>query len=187
MSDRAIVVIRVIKTFLCSSSVYSCHLFFISSASVRSLPFLSFIVPILAWNVPLICSVFMKRPLIFPILLFSSISLHCSFKKASSSPSLLFPGTLHSVRYLSRFLPCLLFFFSPQLFVKPPQTTTLLSCISFFFFFLRWVWSLPLVQCHELLSIVLQTLWLPDLIPSISLSSALYNHKGFDLGPTWMA
>ena len=135
MSDRAIVVIRVIKTFLCSSSVYSCHLFFISSASVRSLPFLSFIVPILAWNVPLICSVFMKRPLIFPILLFSSISLHCSFKKSSSSPSLLFPGTLHSVRYLSRFLPCLLFFFSPQLFVKPPQTTTLLSCISFFFFF----------------------------------------------------
>ena len=33
------------------SSVYSCHLFWISSASVRSIPFLSLIVPIFAWNV----------------------------------------------------------------------------------------------------------------------------------------
>ena len=38
------------RSFLCSSSVYSCHLFWISSASVRSIPFLSFIVPIFAWN-----------------------------------------------------------------------------------------------------------------------------------------
>ena len=34
------------RSFLYSSSVYSCHLFLISSASVRSIPFLSFIVPI---------------------------------------------------------------------------------------------------------------------------------------------
>ena len=34
--------------FLYSSSVYSCHLFLISSASVRSRPFLSFIEPIFA-------------------------------------------------------------------------------------------------------------------------------------------
>ena len=32
-----------------SSSMYSCHLFLICSASVRSIPFLSFIVPIFAW------------------------------------------------------------------------------------------------------------------------------------------
>ena len=37
--------------FLYGSSVYSCHLFLISSASVRSIPFLSFIEPIFAWNV----------------------------------------------------------------------------------------------------------------------------------------
>ena len=42
------------RSFLYSSSVYSCYLFFISSASVRSLPFLSFIEPIFAWNVPLV-------------------------------------------------------------------------------------------------------------------------------------
>ena len=35
-------------------SVFSCHLFMISSASVRSILFLSFIVPIFAWNVPLV-------------------------------------------------------------------------------------------------------------------------------------
>ena len=71
-----------LRPFLYSSSVYSCHLFLIFSASVRSLPFLSFIVLILGWNVPLIPSIFLKRSLVFPILLFSYTSLHCSFKKA---------------------------------------------------------------------------------------------------------
>ena len=64
------------------SSVYSCHLYLISSASVRSIPFLSFIEPIFAWNVPLVSLVFLKRSLVFPVLLFSSISLHWSLKKA---------------------------------------------------------------------------------------------------------
>ena len=62
------------------SSVYSC-LFFITSASVRSLLCLSFIVPIFAWNVPLVSPIFLKQSLVFPILLFYSISLHCSLKK----------------------------------------------------------------------------------------------------------
>ena len=39
-------IIWVVKIFLYSLSVYSCHLFLISSASVRSIPFLSFIEPI---------------------------------------------------------------------------------------------------------------------------------------------
>ena len=41
-----------LRPFLYSSSVYYCHFFLISSASVRSLLFLFFIVPILTWNVP---------------------------------------------------------------------------------------------------------------------------------------
>ena len=53
-----------------------------SSASVRSIPFLSFIEPIFAWNVPLISLIFLKRSLVFLILLFSSISLHWSLRKA---------------------------------------------------------------------------------------------------------
>ena len=69
------------RFFLYSSSVYSCYLF-LSSASVRSIPFLSFIVPIFAWNVPLVALIFLKRSLVFPILLFASISLHWSLRKA---------------------------------------------------------------------------------------------------------
>ena len=60
----------------------SCHLFLLSSASGRSLPFLSFIVHIFAWNVPC-CLLFFWRDLSsFPLLLFSSISLHWSLRKA---------------------------------------------------------------------------------------------------------
>ena len=69
-----------LRSFLCSS-VYSCYLL-ISSASVRSMLFLSFIVPIFALNIPLVSLIFLKRALVFPILLFSSISLHCSLRKA---------------------------------------------------------------------------------------------------------
>ena len=56
-------------------------------------------------------------------------------------------------------------------------------CISFSW---GWSWSLSPVQCHEPLSIVHQALCLSDLIPWIYLSLLLYNHKGFDLGHTWM-
>ena len=45
------------RSFLYSSSMYSCHLFLISCASVRSILFLSFIVPILAWNAPLVSNI----------------------------------------------------------------------------------------------------------------------------------
>ena len=71
-----------LRSFLYSSSVYFCHLFFISFASVKSKACLSFIVLIFAWNVPLVSLVFLKRSLVFPILLFSSISLHWSLRKA---------------------------------------------------------------------------------------------------------
>ena len=69
------------RSFLHSPSVYSCHLFLISFATVRSIPFLSFVVPSMAWNVPLVSLIFLKRSLVLPILLFSSISLHWSLRK----------------------------------------------------------------------------------------------------------
>ena len=56
-----------VRPLLYSSSVYSCHLLLISSASVRSLLFLSFIVLIFAWNIPLVFPVFFKRSLVFPL------------------------------------------------------------------------------------------------------------------------
>ena len=49
-----------LKSFLYRSSVYSCHLFLISSASVKFILFLSFIVPIFVWNIPLVSLIFLK-------------------------------------------------------------------------------------------------------------------------------
>ena len=41
--------------------MYSCHLFLISSVSVRSIPFLSFIKPVFTWNVPFGISNFLEE------------------------------------------------------------------------------------------------------------------------------
>ena len=73
------------------------------------------------------------RSLVFPILsilLFSSISLHCSVKKASLS-LLPISVTLYSVRCIFPFLLCLSLLFFSQLFVSPPQGTALLLAFVF--------------------------------------------------------
>ena len=120
-----IVVIWIIKIFfLYSSSVYSFHLFLIFSASIGSLLFLSFNVPIFGWNDPLIFPIFLKRSLVLPLLLFASISLYLSLKKAFLS--------FLAILWNSAFSwVCFSLLFFPQPFVKSPQTTTLPSCISF--------------------------------------------------------
>ena len=97
------------------SSVYSCHLFLISSASVRSLQFPSFIEPIFAWNIPLVSLIFLKRSLVFPIPLSPSITLHWSLRKAFLF-LLAILWTLHSDGYIFPFRLCfLLLFFSSSL------------------------------------------------------------------------
>ena len=112
----------------------------------------------LAWNVPLISPIFLKRSLVFPTLLFSSISMHCSFKKS--------------------FLPLLALllnsaFIGVYLSLAPLSFTSLLSSAIckvssdnpmpiFISFSWGWFRSLPGVQCYELPSIVLQALYLPD-------------------------
>ena len=142
------------RSVLNNSSVYSCHLFLILSASVRSILFLSFIVPIIAWYVPFVSPIVLKRLLVFRILFFSL----CFFVhlRRLSHLSLLFSGALHSVVYTLPFLLCLLLLFFSQLFVRPPQTITLPSCICFS---LGWFWSPPPVQWYESLSTVLQALY----------------------------
>ena len=117
-----------LRSLLYSSYVYSCHLFLISSASVKSRPFLSFIVPIVAWNVPLVTLIFLKRSLVFPILLLSSIFCIDHWGRLSYL-SLLFFGTLASNGYIFPFLLCLSLFSFLQLFVKPPQTAILPFCV----------------------------------------------------------
>ena len=169
------------RSFLYSSSVYSCHLFLISSASVRSTPFL-----------PYCAHVCMKRSLGISNFLeeISSLShsivslyfLHSSLRKAFLCLlAILWNSALKWVYFSFSHLPFTSLL--SQLFVKPPQTTILPFCISFSW---GWSWSMPPVQCHEPPSIVLQALCLSDLIPWIYLSLPLYNCKGFDLGlPEW--
>ena len=83
------------------NSVYSCHLFLISSASVQSIPFLSFIEPIFAWNVALVSLIFLKRSLVFPILLFPSVSLHWSLRNAFLSLLAILWNSAFKWEYLS--------------------------------------------------------------------------------------
>ena len=174
------------RSFLYSSSVYSCHFFLISSASVRSILFLSFIVLIFAWCVPLVSPILLKRSLVFSILLFPSICLHWSLRKAFLSLLAVLWNSAFRWDYLS-FSPLPL---APLLFsaicswdnYSTPQTTILPFCISFSW---GWFWSLPPVQCHKLPSRALQALCVSNLIPWNCLSLPLYNCKGFDLGHTW--
>ena len=127
--------------------------------------------PIFAWNVPLVSLIFLKRSVVFPILLFSSISLHWSLRKAFSS--------LLAVLWNSAFR-CIYVSFSAL-----PFTSLLSSAICqassdnhfafLHFFFGGWFWFLPPSSGT-----------LSDLIHWIYLPLSLYNHKGFDLGHTWM-
>ena len=112
------------------SSLYCYHLFLTSSAPVRSIPYLSFIVPIFAWNIPFVSLIFLKKSLVFPILLFSSISLLWSLRKPFLS-LLAICWNLHSDGCIFPFLLCLQLLFFSQLLVRPPQAAILPFCIYF--------------------------------------------------------
>ena len=106
--------------------------------------------------------IFLRSSLVFPILLFSSISLHGSLRKAFLSLLWILWNSVFRCLYSDPFLLCFLLLFFSQLFVRPPQTASLLFCISFPW---GWSWSLSPVQCHEPPSIVHQAFYLSDLDP----------------------
>ena len=149
------------RSFLYSSSIYFCHLFLISSASLISITFLSFIVHIFAWNVPLVYPIFLKRSVVFSILLFASISFHWSLRMAFLSLLAIF-GSLHSNGYIFPFLLCFSVLFFSQF-----RNASSENHFPFFPWFSPWVWCLLLspVQCHKPPSIVHQVLCLSDLVP----------------------
>ena len=105
-------VIQAIKTFCVQIFCVFFHVFLISSSSVMSLPFLSFLVPIFKWSVPLISLIFLKRSLVFPFYCFPLFLCIVPLRR-SSYLSLLFSGTLHSLGFIFPFLSC----FSPLLFL----------------------------------------------------------------------
>ena len=164
-------VIWVIKTFFVQFCVFLASL--ISSASVRFLLFLSFFVSIFAWNVPYYL-IFLKRSLVFPILLFS-LSHRIVHLKRLSYLSLLFSETLQSVRYLPfSFAFCFSFFSA----IYKASSENHFAFLHFFFFGMVLVTTSCTVYEHP--SIVLEALCLSDLIPWLCLSLPLYNRKGFD-------
>jgi len=161
--------------------VYSCHLFLISSAFVRSILFLSFTVPMFAWYIPLVSLVFLKISLVFPILLFSSVSLHYSLREAFLSLLAILWNSAFRWLYLS-FSPLPFTSLPFSAFVRPPQTIILCFCISFSW---GWFWSPPPVQCYKLPGPSFFRFYRVYSLESV-LSLPLYNHKGFDLGHIWM-
>ena len=95
--------------------------------------------------------------------------------------ALLFFGTLHSSGYVFPFLLCFSLFFFLNFFKASSDNHFAFLC----FFFLGMV--LITSSCTMSRTSVHSSLGpLSDLILWIYLSLPLYNHKGFDLGHTWM-
>ena len=156
-------------------------LFLISSASVRSISFLSFIEPIFAWNVPLVALIFLKRSVVCPILLFSSISLHWSLRKAFLSLLAFLWNFAFKWVYLS-FSPLL---FTSLLFTVICKASSDSHYAFLHFFFLGMVLT-PVSCTMSRTSVNSSSGTLSDLILWIYFSLPLYTYKGLDLGRTWM-
>ena len=125
---------------------------------------------------PLVSLIFLKRSLVFPILLFSSISLHWSLRKAFLS--------LHAILWNSAFRWMYLSFSHLPLASLPFSAICKASSDNHFsflhFIFLRMVFITA--SCTMLwTSIHSSSGTLSDLIPWIYLALPLYNCKGFDL------
>ena len=154
MSNHTIMVIKVIKIFLMQFCIFLpplldifCFCWVHTSSAIYCAH--------LCMKCSLVSLIFLKRSLIFPILLFSSTSLHWLLRNAFLSLlAVLWNSALNGCIF--PFLFCLSLLFFSQLFVRPPQTAIFLFCISF-----SWVWSCSLcpVQCHEPPSIVYQALY----------------------------
>ena len=164
------------RSFLYSSSVYTCHLFLISSAQLGSYNFYPLLSPF-AWNLPLVSLIFLKRSLVFPILLFSSISLHGSLRKPFLSLLAILWNSAFKWVYLS---------FSPLLFASPLFTDIYKassdSHLTFLHFFFLGMVLIP-VSCTMSWTSIHSSSSTLSIRSSPSLP--LYNHKGFDLGHTW--
>ena len=151
-------------------------------SSIRSIPFLSFIVPIFAWNVTMVSLIFLKRSLVFPILLFFSISLHWSLGKTFLS--------LLAVLWNSAFKwVCLSFSPLPLASLLFSDICKASSDNRFAFLHSFFLGMVLITASYTLLrtSIHSSSGTLSDLIPWIYLTLPLHKHKGFDLGHTWMA
>ena len=143
------------------SSVYSCHLFLVSPAFVRSILFLYCVH--ICMRCSLVISTFLEETsrlshsIVF--LYFFALITEEAFL---SLLAILWNSAFKWVSFLSTLWFSLLFF--SQLFVRPTQTNILPFCTTF-----SWggSWSLPPIKCHKPPSIVVQTLYQISSLESI--------------------
>ena len=121
--------------------------------------------------------IFLKRSLVFPILVFSSISLHWSLRKGLSYLSLLFCELRLQIG--------ISFLFTSLLFTAICKASSESHFAFLNFFFLGMV-LIPVSCTMSWTSAQSSSCTLSDLIIWIYLKLPLYNCKGFDLGHTWM-
>ena len=133
--------------------------------------------PIFARNVHLVSLIFLTRSLVFPLLLFSSISLHWSLRKAFLSLLAILYNSAFKCEYLS---------FSPLLLASLLFTAICKASLLFLHFFFLGMVLTPVSYTVSWTSIHSSSGTQSDLIPWIYFSLLLYNHKGFDLGHAWM-
>ena len=154
--------------------MYSFHLFLILSASTRSPSCLSFIVSIFWQNAPLKFPVFLKRSLVFLLLLFSSIIMHFSLKKFLLSHIAFLWNSVFNWMYLS-LSPLLCASLSSSAICKVSSDNH--SAFLLFFFFVMVLFTASYT-----------ILWTSvDLVPWIYSLLLLWIHMGFDLSHIWLA
>ena len=106
-------------------------------------------------NVPLVSLIFLKRSLVFPWLVGSTISLHWSVRKTVLCLLAILWNSAFKWVHIS-FSPLPFTSLLSQLFVRCPRTTIFPFGISSSW---GWSWSPPTIQCYKPPSIVLQALY----------------------------
>ena len=155
------------------------HLFLISTASVRSIPFLSLSSPSLHEMFPWYL-IFLKRSLVFPILLFSSISLHWSLRKVFLSLLAILWNSAFKLEYLVFYL----LLFTSLLFTAICKASSD-SHFCFLHFFSMGMVLIPVSCTMSRTSVHSSSGTLSIRSRPLNLFPLpLYNHKEFDLGHT---
>ena len=111
--------------------MYSCHLFLISSAFVRSIPSVLYRAQLCMKGSLSISNYLEERSRLSHSIVFLYL-FALIIEEDFLMLSLLFFGNLHSNGYIFPFLLCLLLLFFSQLFVRPPETT-IFAFLHFFF------------------------------------------------------
>ena len=143
------------RSFLYSSSVYSCHIFLIASASISCIPSLFFIVPLYAWNVPLVSLNFLEE---ISILSHSIVFLYFFALVIEDEEGFLI-SPCYSLKLCTQMVVSFCYAFASLICSVIESLLRQPFCLFCFYSSWGWVWSLPPVHSYKPPSIVLQALY----------------------------